>query len=35
MKRSVGGEVTVPCPVTNTKLKEKLCKKILSGEYNV
>lgn len=35
MKRSAGGEITVPCPVTNAKLKEKLNQKILSGEYNV
>ena len=35
MKRSAGGEITVPCPVTNTTLKEKLSQKILSGEYNV
>ena len=35
MKRSAGGEITVPCPVTNENLKEKLNQKILSGEYNV
>lgn len=35
MKRSAGGEITVTCPVTNEKLKEKLNQKILSGEYNV
>ena len=36
MKRSAGGEITVPCPVTNENLKEKLnIQKILSGEYNV
>ena len=35
MKRSAGGEVTVPCPVTNDKLKKKLTQKILSGEYSV
>ena len=34
MKRSAGGEITVPCPVTNENLK-KLNQKILSGEYNV
>ena len=34
IKRSAGGEITVPCPVTNENLK-KLNQKILSGEYNV
>lgn len=34
-KRSAGGEITVPCPVTNENLKKKLNQKILSGEYNV
>ncbi len=33
MKRSAGGEITVPCPVTNKELK--LQQKILSGEYNI
>ena len=35
MKRGAGGEITVPCPVTNTKLKEKLKEKIASGTYNI
>lgn len=35
MRRSAGGEITVPCPVTNESLKKKLNEKILSGEYNV
>ena len=35
MKRCAGGEITVPCPVTNESLKKKLNEKILSGEYNV
>ncbi len=35
MKRSAGGEITVPCPVPNEQLKAKLNDKILSGEYNV
>ena len=35
MKRSAGGEITVPCPVPNEQLKTKLNDKILSGEYNV
>ena len=35
IKRSAGGEITVPCPVTNENLKKKLNQKILSGEYNV
>jgi hypothetical protein len=34
MKRNAGGEITVPCPVTNTKLK-KLSQKKLLREYNV
>ena len=35
MKRSAGGEITVPCPMTNKELKNKLQQKILSGEYNI
>jgi hypothetical protein len=35
IKRSAGGEVSVPCPVTNEELRDKLSQKILSGEYNV
>ncbi len=35
MKKSVGGEITVPCPETRRKLQAKLKEKILSGEMNV
>ena len=35
MKKSVGGEITVPCPETSRKLQAKLKEKILSGEMNV
>ncbi|CAB3981856.1 Retrovirus-related Pol poly from transposon opus [Paramuricea clavata] len=35
IKRSAGGEISVPCPVTNEELRDKLSQKILSGEYNV
>ncbi len=34
MKRSAGGEVTLPRAVTNEKLKQKLNQKIVSGEHN-
>ncbi|CAB3995360.1 Hypothetical predicted protein [Paramuricea clavata] len=35
MKKSVGGEITVPCPESSRKLQAKLKEKILSGEVNV
>ena len=34
LKRGAG-EVTIPCPETNDKLKDKLMKEVMSGEYNV
>lgn len=35
MKRGIGGEITLPCPETNEKLREKLKQQVISGVYNV
>ena len=35
LKRSAGGEITVPCPETNKSVQDKLEQKVVSGGISV